>query len=254
MAIYPSLAGRAVLVSGGAAGIGAAIVEAFVTQGSNVAFLDRDAEAAATLADMVAIRTRRRPRHEICDLSDIDAAHAAVRKLSDPSAPFAVLINNAGNDAFHAFADVTPAMFDDRIAVNLRHQFFLAQMIAADMARAGGGSIINLGSISWMIGAANVPVYAAAKAAVEGLTRALARELGPQRIRVNSIAPGWVLTERQLAKGAADPAKFTTYLERQSIKEHLEPDDVAQLALWLAADESRRCTGHTWFVDGGATA
>ena len=252
MAIYPSLAGRAVLISGGAAGIGAAMVEAFVAQGSEVSFLDRDAEAAGRLTELVATNTGRRPRYEICDLTDIEAARAAVGRLGEPAVPFTVLVNNAGNDAFHAFSEVTPALFDDRIAVNLRHQFFLAQAVAPGMARAGGGSIVNLGSISWMIGAANVPVYATAKAAVEGLTRALARELGPQNIRVNSIAPGWVLTERQRAKGAADPTKFTAYLERQAIKEHLEPGDVAELALWLAADESRRCTGHTWFVDGGA--
>jgi NAD(P)-dependent dehydrogenase (short-subunit alcohol dehydrogenase family) len=228
------------------------MVESFAAQGSKVSFLDRDGDAAAKLAEQVMASTGDRPRYEVCDLSDIDATRGAVERLGDSAIPFTVLANNAGNDEFHAFADVTVGLFDDRIAVNLRHQFFIAQMLAPGMAQAGGGSIINLGSISWMIGAANVPVYATAKAAVEGLTRALAHELGTDGIRVNSIAPGWVLTERQLAKGAADPAKFTAYLERQAIKEHLDPGDVAELALWLAADESRRCTGHTWFVDGGA--
>ena len=252
MAVYPSLDGRAVLVTGGAAGIGAAIVEAFAGQGARVAFLDRDGAAAVRTAEAVSSRHGSTPRYEVCDLTDIASARAATQRLADENGDFRILINNAGHDAGHTFDQVTPELFDDRIAVNLRHQFFLAQAVAPGMAAAGGGSIVNLGSISWMIGAAGVSVYATAKAAVEGLTRALARELGPRGIRVNSIAPGWVLTERQLAKGAADPDKFADYLARQAIKEHLEPGDVAELALWLSADESRRCTGHTWFVDGGA--
>ncbi|WP_245841732.1 SDR family NAD(P)-dependent oxidoreductase [Sphingomonas lenta] len=253
MATYPSLEGRAVLVSGGGGGIGAAIVEAFAAQRARVALVDRDAAAAEELCRQVEARTGVRPSPAVVDLADIDGALREVRRLAAEFGPFTVLINNAGNDEAHAFGTVTSAYFDDRIAVNLRHQFFLAQELAPAMAAAGGGSIVNLGSISWMVGAPGVPVYAAAKAAVEGLTRSLARELGPRRIRVNSIAPGWVLTERQLAKGARDPKKFADYLERQCIKEHLAPVDVAELALWLAADESRRCTGHTWFVDAGAS-
>lgn len=251
MAAYPSLDGCPVLVTGGAGGIGAALVEAFTAQGSLVAFVDRDVAEGDELCRDIDRRVGRRPVFEACDLKDVDASRGAVERLALATGPFRVLLNNAGNDAFHAFADVTPAYFDDRIAVNLRHHFFMAQAVAPGMALAGGGSIINLGSVSWMMGAARVSVYAAAKAAVEGLTRSLARELGPSGIRVNSIAPGWVLTERQLSKGANDPAKFDAYLDRQCIKEHLEPRDVAELALWLAADESRRCTGHTWFVDGG---
>lgn len=243
-----------VLITGGGAGIGAATVLAFARQGARVALIDRDRDAAeATRAAVV-----RADGHPVAiatvDLTDVDATRRAIDALAEETGAFRALVNNAGNDAFHAFADVTPALFDDRIAVNLRHQFFVAQAVASGMARAGGGSIVNLGSISWMIGAANVPVYAAAKAAVEGLTRSLARELGPANIRVNSIAPGWVLTERQLAKGRDDPAKFDAYLARQCLKEHMKPNDVAELALWLAADESRRCTAHTWFVDGGAAA
>jgi NAD(P)-dependent dehydrogenase (short-subunit alcohol dehydrogenase family) len=254
MAIYSSLRDVPVLVSGGAGGIGAATVRAFAAQAARVAFLDRDTAAAAQLAADVERETGQAPAWEACDLVDVEATKEAVDRLAFRSGDFRVLVNNAGNDEAHALKTVTPAYFDDRIAVNLRHQFFLAQHVAEPMASAGGGSIVNLGSISWMIGAAGVPVYATAKAAVEGLTRSLARELGPSGIRVNSVAPGWVLTERQLAKGAADPAKFDAYLQRQSIKEHLEPADVAELVLWLSADESRRCTGHTWFVDGGAAA
>lgn len=251
MAQYPSLAGRPVLVTGGAAGIGAAMVEAFAAQQAKVAFVDRDREAGERLRDAVSRKLGEQVHFRSCDLVDIAASRTAVNELSEATGAFACLVNNAGHDGFHEFATVTTEYFDDRIAVNLRHQFFMAQAVAPAMAKAGGGSIINLGSVSWMMGAAKVAVYAAAKAAVEGLTRSLARELGPQRIRVNSIAPGWVLTERQLAKGAADPGKFDAYLDRQCLKEHLEPRDVAELALWLAADESRMCTGHTWFVDGG---
>lgn len=240
------------LVTGGGAGIGAAIVRAFARQHARVALIDRDHEAASRTCAAVQDETGCRVGLAICDLTDITHVKASVQELAAQFGAFRTLINNAGNDAFHAFAEVTPDIFDDRIAVNLRHQFFLSQVVAPAMKVAGGGSIVNLGSISWMIGAANVPVYAAAKAAVEGLTRSLARELGPASIRVNSIAPGWVLTERQLAKGLDDPAKFEAYLGRQCIKQHLEPDDVAELALWLAADESRRCTAHTWFVDAGA--
>jgi NAD(P)-dependent dehydrogenase (short-subunit alcohol dehydrogenase family) len=252
MAVYPSLKGLPVLVSGGAAGIGAAIVEAFARQGSDIAFLDRDEAAAGQLAARITDLFGIAPAMACCDLTDIGDSRAKVAALAETTGAFRVLINNAGNDAFHDFQSVTPDYFDDRIAVNLKHQFFLAQAVAPGMAAAGGGSIVNLGSISWMIGAASVPVYAAAKAGVEGLTRSLARELGPSNIRVNSIAPGWVLTERQLAKGRDDPGKFAAYLERQCLKEHLQPADVAELALWLSADESRHCTAHTWFVDAGA--
>ena len=240
------------LISGGGAGIGAAMVDAFAGQGARVFLLDRDAAAAAATAAAVSQRHGRTVSHEVCDLTDLSSSLAAVARLEAAAGAFRALVNNAGDDTAHAFGSVTPELFDDRMAVNLRHQFFLAQAVAPGMAAAGGGSIVNLGSIAWMIGAKGVSVYAAAKAAVEGLTRALARELGAQAIRVNSIAPGWVLTERQLAKGAADPAKFDDYLSRQAIKEHLEPLDVAELALWLCADESRRCTAHTWYVDGGA--
>jgi NAD(P)-dependent dehydrogenase (short-subunit alcohol dehydrogenase family) len=240
-------------VSGGAGGIGAAMVEAFAQQGSKVILLDRDAVAAECLSAKIAALHGCAPMWQAVDVTDIGAIHRAVASLQLSVGVIDVLINNAGNDEAHTFASVTPDYFDDRIAVNLRHQFFLAQQVAPGMSAKGRGSIVNLGSISWMIGAPSVPVYAAAKAAVEGLTRSLARELGPAGIRVNSIAPGWVLTERQLAKGEREPRKFADYLARQAIKEHLEPADVAELALWLSADESRRCTGHTWFVDGGAS-
>jgi D-xylose 1-dehydrogenase len=166
--------------------------------------------------------------------------------------PFTVLVNNAGDDSRHAWDSVTPALWDERFAVNLRHQFFAAQSVAPGMRAAGGGAIVNLGSISWMFGAAGLIAYTTAKAAVAGLTKSLARELGPLGIRVNAIAPGMIWTAKQRARAEAeDPQKFAAYLARQCIKELLEPEDVARLALWLGSVESRRCSGQTFVCDGG---
>lgn len=250
MADFLSLHGQLVVITGGAGGIGAAMVEAFAAQRADVRFLDIDAPAAELTAQRVADRGFARPRYEICDLRDVEASLAALDRLLDGRDAHA-LINNAASDRAQPLGEVTPADWDDAVAVNLRHQFFLAQAIAPGMRRNGRGAIVNLGSISWMMGATSVPVYAAMKSAVSGLTKTLARELGPDGIRVNAIAPGWVLTERQLAKGRADPAKFDDYLRRQCLKRHLAPDDIAQWALWLCADESAMCTGQTLIVDGG---
>lgn len=250
MARYPSLAGKVVVVSGGASGIGAAIVEAFALQGSLVCFVDIDADAAQRTVAAVAARGVPPPAHAVCDLRDIAASLAAVQGLLAGRTPHA-LINNAGNDQAQPLGEVSPADWDDRVAVNLRHQFFLAQALAVPMRAAGQGAIVNLGSVAWRIGVPGVPVYCTLKSAVEGLTRSLARELGADGIRVNAIAPGWVLTERQLAKAAADPGKSARYLERQCLKTHLRPPDIAEMALWLCADESAMCTGQTFTVDGG---
>ena len=163
-----------------------------------------------------------------------------------------MLVNNAGDDARHTWDSVTPELWDERFAVNARHQFFVSQAVAPGMRDTGGGAIINLGSISWMFGAAGLIAYTTAKSAIGGLTKSLARELGPLGIRVNCIAPGMIWTEKQVARAAADdPAKLARYLERQCIKEPLDPSDVARLALWLASTESRRCAGQTFIVDGG---
>jgi NAD(P)-dependent dehydrogenase (short-subunit alcohol dehydrogenase family) len=251
-ATYPDLQGRAVLVTGGGAGIGAAVVEAFCAQGARVAALEVNAAAAQRTEAAVAAATGNAPRFAVCDLRDIPAAQAAIAALAAETGPFRVLVNNAGDDDRHPWQEVTPALWDERFAVNLRHQFFCAQAVAGPMAEAGGGAIVNLGSVSWMFGAAGLIAYTTAKSAVAGLTKSLARELGAQRIRVNCIAPGWVLTEKQVARArATDPGKFDAYLQRQCLKEHIEPADIARLALWLASDESRRCTGQTFILDAG---
>lgn len=238
------------VVSGGGGGIGAAIVEAFARQACQVCFLDIDAAGAAKTVASVQALGLPPPAHAVCDLRDITATLAALERLLDGRTPHA-LINNAGNDQAQALGEVSVADWDDRVAVNLRHQFFLAQALSAAMRGAGAGAIVNLGSISWRMGVGGVPVYGTLKSAVEGLTKTLARELGTDGIRVNAIAPGWVLTERQLAKGAANPARFDAYLDRQCLKAHLYPPHIAEMALWLCADESAMCTGQTFIIDGG---
>lgn len=246
-AIYPDLNGLPVLITGAASGIGASIAAHFAKQGAKLGLIDRDvARLAETAREAGNAATR------AADLRDIAALRAAIAELAKETGDFRVLINNAGDDARHKAEDVTPEYWDDRYAVNLRHQFFAAQAVAPGMARAGGGSIVNLGSISWMFGAPGLIAYTSAKSAVMGLTKSLAREFGPQRIRVNSIAPGMIWTEKQTARALADdPAKMERYLERQCIKEPLEPADVARLALWLASQESRRASGQTYVLDGG---
>lgn len=249
---YPDLNGLPVLVTGGGSGIGASVVAHFAAQGARVGAIEINPEAAARTEEAVRRESGAGIRFEIVDLRDVAAMRGAVARLAGHLGTFRVLVNNAGDDARHAWRDMTPELWDDRFAVNARHQFFVSQAVAPAMGEAGGGSIINLGSISWMFGAAGVIAYTSAKSTVEGLTKSLARELGTLKIRVNSIAPGWVLTEKQIARAeATDPSKFQAYLDRQCLKEHLEPADIARLALWLASNESRRCTGQTFIVDAG---
>jgi NAD(P)-dependent dehydrogenase (short-subunit alcohol dehydrogenase family) len=252
VARYPSLKDRPVLITGGGSGIGATLVEYFADQGCRVGFIELDAGVAKATAGRVAETTGNRPSMAVADLRDIEALKRSIASLAAEIGPFRVLVNNAGNDDRLPMEDVTPDYWDDRQAVNLRHQFFAAQAVVAGMAAAGGGSIINMGSISWMRGAAGLIFYTTAKAAVMGLTKSLARELGDRSIRVNSIAPGWVLTERQVERAKRIyQGKFAEYLEVQCLKEHLLPPDIARMALWLAADDSRLVTAQTFIVDGG---
>lgn len=247
---YPSLRDRRAFVTGGASGIGASIVTHFAVQGARVAFIDiDDAAAAATIA---AIRAEGHavPHYIHCDLRDIAALRAAIAQARGTIGPIEVLVNNAARDDRHALDDVTPEYFDERMAVNFRHQFFAAQAVAPDMRAAKGGSIINLGSISWMLKNPGMPVYLSAKAAALGLTRALARDLGPHGIRSNSVVPGWIMTERQVSLWLT-PESEAELMRQQCLKEKLYPPDIARMVLWLAADDSRLVTAQQFIVDGG---
>jgi D-xylose 1-dehydrogenase len=251
-AVYPSLKGKGVLITGGGSGIGASLVEHFCTQGARVGFIELNLDYAEETAGHIEAKTGNRPHYEAVDLRDIGALRSAIGAISERVGTIRVLVNNAGNDDRMPIEDVTPDYWDERFQTNLRHQFFAAQAVIGGMAQAGGGSIVNMGSISWMRGAAGLIFYTTAKSAVMGMTKSLARELGERNIRVNSIAPGWVLTERQVERAKrVYQGKFAEYLEVQCLKEHLLPPDIARMALWLAADDSRLVTAQTFIVDGG---
>ena len=249
-ASYPSLEDRVVFVTGGGSGIGASIVEHFCAQRSRVAFVDIDRQASEALAAAVAARGDPAPLFLACDLRDVAALRCAIAEARARLGPIGVLVNNAANDERHAIDSVTPEYWDDRFAVNLRHQFFAAQAVYPDMAAAGGGSIINLGSTSWVIGQGGMPGYTTAKSAVAGLTRALARDLGPLNVRVNCILPGWIMTERQIRRWLT-PDGEQELLHRQCLKRKLVPDDIARVVLFFAADDSAACTSQSYIVDGG---
>ena len=244
---YPDLSDRTVFVSGGASGIGAAFVAAFAAQGCRVAFVDIADDAAGALAARLGSAA---VRFTHCDVRDIVSLRAAIAGAAAALGPIRVLINNAARDDRHAFADVTPEYWDDNQATNLRHHFFAAQAVAPMMAAAGGGAIINLGSVSWMRGRPQLAGYTTAKAAIHGLTRTLARELGAMNIRVNSIVPGAIVTERQKALWLS-PEKEKAFLDQQCLKFQLSEDDVARTALFLASDEARGITGQNLIVDAG---
>ena len=249
---YPSLRGRAVLVTGGAGGIGASIVEHFAAQGARVTFFDIADAPAAALVERVAAAGHPRPEFRHADVTDIPALQAAIASAADATGPFHVLVNNAAHDERHPWQEVTPDYWDRRIAINLRHQFFAIQAVAPAMIVAGGGSVINFGSTAWHLGMGGMPAYTASKAAIEGLTRSFARDLGGHGIRVNCVLPGWIMTERQLALWL-DDAGEKLRREGQCLKDRLYPPDVARLVLWLAADDSRMATNQTWTIDGGWT-
>ena len=243
-AIYPSLAGKRVLITGGASGIGAALVEQFARQGAAIAFLDVDDDAGAALAQRVA-----GAHYHSCDLRDLDALKACMEAVIAQLGGVDVLLNNAANDDRHAVTDVTPAYWDERMATNLRHLFFAAQAVVPAMQAAGGGAIINFGSISWHLGLPDLVLYQTAKAAIEGMTRGLARDLGRDNIRVTTIVPGNVQTPRQ--QMWYTPEGEAEIVASQCLSERIQPHDVAALALFLASDDARMCTGHEYFIDAG---
>ncbi len=249
-AAYPSLKDRAVLITGGATGIGAEQVAQFAAQGARVAFLDIADQPAHALAARLKAEGHHEPHYQHCDLTDIAALQAAIAEAARRLGPITVLVNNAANDQRHQWQDMTQAYWDERLAVNLRHQFFAIQAVAPMMRQAGGGSIVNFGSISWHVGQGGMPAYTTAKAAVEGLTRGMSRDLGPDRIRVNCVIPGWIMTERQRTLWLTPEAE-ADLMKAQCLKEKVMPADVARLVLWLAADDSRMCTSQLWVVDGG---
>jgi D-xylose 1-dehydrogenase len=244
--IYGSLKGKAVLVTGGASGIGESIVEAFHAQGSRVAFLDYNAEAGAALAK----RLGERVHFEHNDVRDLPALQAAIRRASEALGPITILVNNAARDDRHTIDEVTPEYWRERFATNLDHQFFAAQALLPDMEKAGGGSIVNMGSTSYMVSEDSFAAYKTAKSAVVGLTRALARELGPKNVRVNCLIPGWIMTQRQIELWLT-PEGEAELMKRQCVKRRLVPQDIANFALFLGSDDSSAMSAQTYLVDGG---
>ena len=242
-AIYPSLRGKRVLITGGGSGIGAGMVEGFVRQGSDVTFFDIAQADSRALADRLGCR------FEQVDLTDIKGAQSTIAGLIQEGGAFDVLINNAANDDRHSIDQVTEEYWDERMNVNLKHLFFCAQSVIPGMREKGGGTIINLGSISWHLGMAELAIYQTAKAAIEGLTRALARELGEEGIRVTCVVPGNVRTPRQLKWYT--PEGEAEIVDAQCLKGRLVPEDVAALTMFLASDDARLLTGHEYFVDAG---
>ena len=248
--VYPSLDNRVVFVSGGGSGIGASLVEHFAAQGARVAFCDIDQASSEVLVTQLSATCKHAPQFGLCDVRDVDALQAHLRQVEAELGAIRVLVNNAGNDSRHKLAELTPAYWDNCLALNLKHQVFAIQQVAPGMAAAGGGSIINLGSVSWMRGRPNLVGYTSAKAAISGLSRTLARELGEGHIRVNTLVPGAIVTARQEAlwRDAGEDQKF---IELQCLKFRLDAGHVARTALFLAADDSNGITGQNIIVDGG---
>jgi NAD(P)-dependent dehydrogenase (short-subunit alcohol dehydrogenase family) len=247
-AIYPSLEHKAVFISGGGSGIGAALVDAFVKQGAHVAFCDIDARASAELCASYPEDVR--PWFAPCDVRDIAAYQRVLADAAQALGPIRVLVNNAGRDDRHSLGELTPERWNDIVSVNLTHHVFATQAVAPGMAAAGGGAIINLGSISWLRGRPNLVGYTASKAAISGISRTLARELGEQNIRVNALLPGAVVTERQQALWR-DPNADRQFIDLQCLKLRVEPSHIADMALFLASDQSAAVTGQSIIVDAG---
>jgi len=246
-ATYPSLKDKSVLVTGGASGIGAEIVMAFAEQGAKVGFIDLD----KTTSESLVANTAGKIEFECCDLRDIDALKTAITALRERVGGFDILVNNAARDDRHDWKDVTPEFWDERMATNLRHMFFSIQAVAPDMIEKGGGSIINMGSNSWWQAMGGFPAYATAKSSVHGLTRTLARDLGEHRIRVNTVIPGWVMTERQKDLWVT-PEAIEAHRERQCLPDLVEPVHLARMVLFLGSDDAAMCTANNYMVEAGS--
>ena len=245
-ATYPSLKGKTIFITGGASGIGFELVCGFAAQGANVGFVDVHESNSKALSDTAVNIT-----HEICDLTNIEALQEALAKLASRLGPATVLVNNAANDDRHNWQDVTPAYWDERLQTNLRHQFFAIQCVAPGMIAAGGGSIINMGSNSWHETGGGFPAYATSKAAIHGLTRTMARDLGQHRIRVNTVVPGWIMTDRQKDLWAT-PEALESQRQRQCLPDLIEPIYVARMVIFLASDDAFMCSANNYMVEGGS--
>ncbi|QGZ58990.1 SDR family NAD(P)-dependent oxidoreductase [Paraburkholderia acidiphila] len=248
-AIYPSLADKTVVITGGGSGIGAAVVEAFAQQGARVFFLDVAEQDSLALQETLR-HAKHPPLFKRCDLRSVDAIEGVFASIVEAAGPIDVLVNNAGNDDRHDIGELTGQYWDERIAVNLRHQFFCAQAAARGMREAGRGVILNFGSVSWHVALPNLPIYLTAKAGIEGLTRGLARDLGGAGIRVNCIIPGAVKTPRQMKLWQTAESE-TKVVAGQCLPLRIEPEHVARMALFLASDDASRCSGRDYFVDCG---
>ena len=247
---HPGLAGQNVFITGGGSGIGAATVEAFLDQGSKVAFIDIDARASEDLCDRLKSQYGYAPLFLPCDIRDIAALQAAIARAAVELGDIGVLVNNAASDTRHDWQEVTPTYWDDRMAINLRPMFFAIQAVAPTMQRMGGGSIINFGSISWKKSTGGMPAYTSAKAAVHGLTRSFARDLGGFGIRVNTVVPGWVMTERQLKLWINEAAEKEIEAG-QCLRGRIMPQDLACMVLFLASKDAQMCSAQEFTVDGG---
>ena len=246
-AVYPSLNNKVVLVTGGGSGIGESITRSFIKQGAKVAFLDfNEKDSIKLIKDLNTDNLH----FEFCDLRDIEQLKNSIKKISSKFGLIQILVNNAARDDRHSLASVTSEYFDERIATNLKHQLFASQAVVSDMEKNGGGAIINMGSTSWMIGQGGMPCYTTAKSAIQGLTRGLARDLGPKNIRVNCVVPGWIMTKRQVDMWLT-PESEKELMDRQCIKRKLLPEDIARFVLFMASDEASACSNQSFVVDGG---
>jgi NAD(P)-dependent dehydrogenase (short-subunit alcohol dehydrogenase family) len=248
---YPSLHDKVVFITGGATGIGAALVQDFCRQGAVVAFVDiLEAEALALTEKLSGEEGVTIPRFFHCDLHDIESLKNVIEEVKNTLGPISVLVNNAASDRRHNFLDLTVEQWNERINVNLRHAFFAIQAVFPQMCELGGGSVINFGSMSWHANQGNMTAYTTSKAGLEGMTRGMARDLGEHNIRINTLVPGWVMTEKQL-KYRVDASTQSEIESSQCLKDRLLPEDIAAMALFLASDDSRMCTAQNFIVDGG---